>query len=259
MAAPDYTTDLPEGVELVRIFGGGLQPSPGLVDLFVRARSAYDWPAGTGAATSQRTILSLEATVGGLLALTPTGAHAIVEQVSLWAGNNALSHAAIARAPYATKVQLQNAITLLGPPGGPGPGLDALSALRGLSLVISTKVYRFCLPSIGAAVDRHASYFFNSLDVVSSSQPSTKATHFLREWTNGRHASTRLGIYSSAGYTRNRQEVTNCYLPLLSQIAGELNKLGARYACAATGLPQAWRPADVEMAAYYWWACNGSR
>lgn len=186
-------------------------------------------------------------------------AHAIVEEVSRWARNNAVSRTAIANATTDTKKQMQKAITLLGSPDGPGPGLDALSCLPGVHLVIATKIYRFCLPHIGAAVDRHVSYFFNSLDVVSSSQPTTKATHFLREWSNGRRASTRLGSYSPARYTHNRREVTDCYLPLISQIAGELNAPFAPYTCAATGLSQAWRPADVEMAAYYWWACNGSR
>ena len=160
---------------------------------------------------------------GLLCGLTPIGAHVIVERVSRWAGNNVVSHAAIANATAATKIQMQNGVSLLGSPGGPGPGLDALSRLRGVSFVIATKIYRFCLPHIGAAVDRHASYFFNSLDVVSSSQPTTKATHFLREWTNGGRASTRLEIYSPARYTRNQQEVTDCYLPLLSQIARELD------------------------------------
>ena len=262
MPAPNDTNDLPEGVELIRNFGGCLQPSSALVDLLVHARNTYDWPSGTGAHQSQQTILNLEATVAHLLnKLTPSAAHAIVEQVSNWAGNNARSHAVIEDAQHSTKVQMQGAINLLlGASGAPGNGLNALSALPGVSLVIATKIYRFCLPQAGAAVDRHASYFFNSLNIVAPHQQPTKATQFLREWTNRRRTTTRLAIYSPARYTHNRNEFTNSYLPLLSQIAGVLNALPpAPYTCAATGQPQRWRPADIEMAAYYWWACQGSR
>lgn len=231
-----------------------------LVDLLVHERGAYDWPADTGAAHSQRTVLNLEASVAGLLgALTPTTAHAIVEQVSSWAGNNAVSHGTIVSATQATKIQMQNAIALLCASGVLAPGLDALSGLAGVSLVMASKIYRFCVPKQGAAVDRHASYFFNSLDVIYPNQPRTTATRFLREWTNARHASTRLGTFTTARYSQNRQEFTGTYLPLLSAIAAELNMLHRPYTCAATGKPQGWRPADVEMAAYYWWACRGSR
>lgn len=259
MGKPNDTDDLPESVELYLV-DGRLQPSRALIDLLVRARSAYDWPAGAGASQSQQSILNLEAAVAGLVNnLNPNAAHTIVEKVSYWAGNNAVSHSAIVNATQDTMTQMQSAITLLVALGGPGRGLDALSVLPGVSLVIASKIYRFCIPSAGAAVDRHASYFFNSLDIVAPNKQGAKATHFLREWANGRHATSRLAIYNRTRYMQNRQEFTEHYLPVLAQIADELNALPAHYMCAATGRPQTWRPADVEMAAYYWWACHGSR
>ena len=260
MPAPNDTIDLSQGVELILHANGRLEPSPALVALLVAARSGYDWPAGTGPNHSQQTILNLEATVAGLLNnLNTTTAHRIVTEVSRWAGNNASSHANIVHAAEETKVHMLNAITALDAADGPGVGLDVLSNLPGVSLVIATKIYRFCFPLVGVAVDRHASYFFNSLDVVAPNQQRAKATHFLREWANGRHTSTRLRIYDRAGYEGNRKEYTNNYLPLLSRITEALNGLTAPYNCAATNQRRSWRPADIEMAAYYWWACHGSR
>jgi hypothetical protein len=128
-------------------------------------------------------------------------------------------------------------------------GLDQLCGIPGLRLVMATKIYRFCCPEIGAAVDRHASYFFNSL----------KATSFQREWSTGKRSTSRLAIYGAGNSKRNRNEYLDVYLPLLKQIADYLNRLGFTYKCATTEKSKVWRPADVEMAAYYWWACNGPR
>ena len=85
------------------------------------------------------------------------------------------------------------------------------------------------------------------------------ATHFAREWANGRHTSSRLAIYAVANYTRNKAEYFEAYLPTLACIAQAMNANQAPYTCAAQNLKKNWRPADVEMAAYYWWACNGAR
>jgi hypothetical protein len=140
-------------------------------------------------------------------------------------------------------------------PGNRTAALVALCNLPGISLVIASKIYRFCAPQVGAAVDRHASYFFNSLPVVNEG----KASHFFREWSNGRHTSSRLAIYSRADYNRNLTEYVENYLPLSANIASEVNAFPALYSCAATGQRRSWTPADVETASYYWWACNGSR
>ncbi len=66
--------------------------------------------------------------------------------------------------------------------------IDALRALAkqpGLSLVMASKVYRFCCPDVRAAVDRHSSYFFNSLPLQAEGGPVGNCTRFKREWANG--------------------------------------------------------------------------
>ena len=166
---------------------------------------------------------------------------------------------AIQNATPTTRERMHLAISLLDSPEGLEVGLKALSNLPGISLVIASKIYRFCYPEAGAAIDRHASYFFNSLDVVDSSGERTKATHFRREWVNGPDTTTRLATFTNAGFTHNLNEFTKHYLGLVSNIAGALNDIRATFTCSATGRPKNWRPTDVEMAAYYWWAQHGPR
>lgn len=111
------------------------------------------------------------------------------------------------------------------------------------------------MPLVGAAVDRHSSYFFNSLPVIGHGF----STNFRREWANGRHTTSRLAIYQAARYRGNRTEYFAAYVPLLMCIARQLNVGGHQFVCAATGAIKQWTPADVEMAAYYWWAGHGAR
>ncbi|MCU0591243.1 MAG: hypothetical protein MUC57_07195 [Desulfobacterales bacterium] len=241
---------------LTRAANGQCNPSRPLINLLIQARNGYDWPAGTGAVQSQQTILNLEAKVRAYLAnLTPASAHAIVEAISLWAGNNANSHDQIVAALPVQQVQMQKAISCLITPGQECIGIDALCTLPGISLVIASKIFRFCSPNQGAAVDRHASYFFNSLQVVGGGA----ATHFVREWANGRHTTSRLAIYNQSNYAYNKTEYISAYLPILACIAQAMNAGVALYTCAARKIQMNWTPADVEMAAYYWWATNGVR
>lgn len=230
--------------------------SPVLTDLLVTARQDYDWPAATGAAASQARIIALEGNVCECLNnLSRTSAHEIVVKVSHWAGNNANSHKKILNANTDEQETMQRAISDLMVPVTVCCGIDILSALPGISLVIASKIYRFCCPTAGASVDRHASYFFNSLRL----NDNGFATNFLREWASGVHTSSRLAIYQNARYTQNRKEYIQVYLPLLACISSALNFSENLFQCKATGLERTWTPADVEMAAYYWWACNGAR
>jgi hypothetical protein len=190
-----------------------------------------------------------------MAALNAGNAHQIVVDVSRWAGNNAASHQHVVAATPADKVVMRTAITDLISSPTAGAGMDALCGLPGISLVIASKIYRFCCPSIGAAVDRHASYFLNSMPITAGGF----ATRFKREWSNRKRVATRLAIYSAAGLAQNKNEYFQTYLPLLGSIARELNSSGMLYRCAATGLLKSWAAADVEMAAYYWWAVNGAR
>ena len=253
----DYA--LPTGVEANIISHGFLAISPGFVKLLVDWRNAYDWPADTGKIKSQQTIIDLEADVAERMRkLNIDNAHTIVTKVSEWAGNNKRSHDAIVLATPATKNDMIKAIHSLGTTADPANALDVLSNLPGLSLVIASKVYRFCCPLLGAAVDRHASYFFNSLDIVSPGG-RVKATHFRREWQTGRHTTSRLANFTPTFYVYNRREFTTNYLPMLRSIATSLNALPVTYRCAAAGEQKQWRPTDVEMAVYFWSACNGKR
>jgi len=257
MPPPHYTLDLPHGAELMLQPTGHYVPSPVLANLLVTARSEYDWPKGTGAHVSQQNIRTLEASVAEKLAtLTENSAHTIIVDISQWAGNNTNAHAAILNATATQKAAMQAAITELRMPGQEAQALDALCNMRGISLVIASKIFRFCAPQIAAADDRHASYFFNSLPLAVH---GGNASNFVREWTNGRHTASRLATFNPPNYIRNRNEYVQNYLPLLAKIASALNALPASYNCAATNQTRSWTPADVEMAAYYWWACNGSR
>ena len=251
---------LPQGVELKKLANGQFDLSQTLVDLLVDARRAYDWPSGTGSVESQQAILDLEEDVARLMnQLNADDAHVIVQWVSDWAGNNTLSRKAIEGATADVKARMLHSLKLLNSPGEIGNALASLCHLPGVGLVVASKIYRFCYPEAGAAVDRHASYFFNSLDIVDAAGNRAKALHFRREWSTGRRTTSRLAIYNLASFTHNLHEFVSVYLPWLASIAATLNVLPAPYTCAATGELKAWRPSDVEMAAYYWWACNGAR
>lgn len=252
--------NLPNGVEVTEVGNGHFQPSAHLSKLLAESRSNYDWPAGTGAAKSQGIIISLEKRVANLMqSLDECSAHEIVVRVSKWAGNKPNVHKAIVTASVNQKNIMLDSVVELASKDLPRKGLDSLSNLPGIGLVIATKIYRFCCPTIGAAVDRHASYFFNSLDVVSPGQDKRKALKFRREWATGRKSASRLATYTPSGYSWNRDQYIEQYLPFLSSIADSLNESKVPLICASTGKQMIWRPTDVEMAAYYWWASNGTR
>jgi hypothetical protein len=256
MPLPNDAPSFPAGVMMTLAANGQYAPSQPLVDLLLQARNDYDWPTGTGAVQSQQTIINLEAAVNAhLLNLSHANAHAIAVAVSQWASNNANSHAQIVGATLAQQNQIQAAIACLVNPGLECAGIDALCALPGISLVIASKIFRFCSPNQGAAVDRHASYFFNSLRVNGVGN----ATHFVREWANGRHTTSRLAIYNQTNYAHNKAEYFTAYLPILSSIAQAMNTIPVLYTCAAINRQMNWTLADVEMAAYFWWASHGAR
>jgi hypothetical protein len=251
---------LPNGVEVTEVGNGRFQPSARLSKLLVDSRSNYDWPAGTGAATSQAVIISLENRVVDLKqSLNESRARDIIAKVSEWAGNNARAHRAIAAASQNETKKMLDSLVVLGSETSPRNALDSLANLPGIGLVIATKIYRFCCPTVGAAVDRHASYFFNSLNVVLPDQGKRKALAFRREWATADKSTSRLAAFTPSGYSWNRDQYVVRYLPFLSSIANSLNESKVPFVCAATGKEMAWRPTDVEMAAYYWWACNGAR
>lgn len=233
--------------------------SPALAALIVAAREGYDWPAGTSPALSQAKVLDLEAVVTGLMTpLTPAKALDIVRKVSSWGSNNKKAQEDIEAATPFHQAKMAEAIVAIGALATLKKGLNALSALPGLRLVMATKVYRFCYPLLGAgAIDRHASYFFNSVPAVSAAGIPLSLTDFRREWSTGKHTKSRLAIFQPNGYNHNLTVFVDKYLIVLEKIATALNVSGVTYTCAATDAVNMWHPADVEMAAYYWWAQNG--
>jgi hypothetical protein len=239
---------------------GRLHLSEGLVELLRSSREDYVWPfKNTNTAKkSQDEIIGIERPVGEWMnPLSVETAHQIVIRVSKWAGNR--RHRSVVNADDVAKGEMFEAVRLLAGRDTLSAGLDKLSKVRGISLVIATKVYRFCTPRVGAAVDRHASYFFNSLPLKSGTASPAKSTYFRREWTDGRHRKSRLATFFPAVFIANRTEYTATYLPLLGEIASALDSDGVTFTCAAAERKRTWTPADVEMAAFYWWAQNGSR
>jgi len=135
-------------------------------------------------------------------------------------------------------------------------GLLLLCEIPGVQMVIASKVYRFVAPESGTAIDRHSSYFFNSLP---SPALPVLSSDFFREWSDGKHTSSRLAIYSPSRLSHNMDEFCTVYIPLCTSIAIDMNRSRNLYRCAATRMNKDWLPADVEMAAFYWWGANGSR
>lgn len=226
--------------------------------MLVEARSRYAWQASP--AESQRRILDLETeTCRRVINLDSDKAHWIVERVSFWGGNKPRAQQDLASATRNQKEDFAAAIRGLLRPGSARGALDALSRQPGLRLVMATKIYRFCAPQVAAAVDRHCSYFFNSLCVREADGRLRKCTQFSREWATGKHNTSRLAAFTNKGHETNLSEYTDNYLPVLAAIAEYLNAQGVGYLCAASCETKQWRSADVEMAAYHWWSCNGPK
>ena len=226
--------------------------------MLVKARNSYAWPMGATAADSQRRILDLETeTCRRVINLDSEKAHWIVQQVSSWGGNKPPAQQDLESATHNQKEELATAIRRLLRPGSARSALDALSQQPGLRLVMATKIYRFCAPQVAAAVDRHCSYFFNSLCVKEADGRLTKCTQFKRQWSTSKHKVSRLDVYSIKGHEANLDEYIDTYLPVLTAIAEILNAQRVGYLCAVSCEKQQWRPADVEMAAYHWWSRNG--
>ena len=261
MACPiESSTSLPPGVSFSIDADRRSAPSDELISLLVKFREGYCWPSGQTPAESQKTILNLEEEVKAMMATLETEkACAIITRVSNWGGNNALSQREIEGADTSTKQAMKEALQKLNGTETLEKGLRALCAIPGINLVMASKIYRFCFPDQGAALDRHSSYFFNSLQKVTEDGTGTGATKFVREWSTARHKSSRLAIYTQASLERALSEYLTVYLPLLRDIAASLNSRRDFYKSAVDNQSKEWRAADVEMAAYYWWSKHGPR
>lgn len=217
-------------------------------------RESYTWNA-TSAALSQGNILQLEAEVAWRIEhLDAPNAGWIVREVSYWGGNNRKAIDTLGSSSAEQNGKFGRLIKQLMTPASAQDALRMLAKQPGLSLVMASKVYRFCCPDVGAAVDRHSSYFFNSLPVQAESGPVGTCTRFKREWADGQHRASRLATFTDSNCEVNLNEYCGKYLPALATIAEELNSQSGGYLCAATRAQKKWRPADIEMAAYSWWS-----
>lgn len=260
MPAPNETSIFGSDVFVSGSAESALSVSAGLTDLLIRARSDYAWPTSQTAGRSQQRIIDLENDVAERIAnLDDDGTHWIVQQVSLWGGSNDPAQRSINTSSPNQKATLSTLLRELLNPDLLEDALDQLSEQPGLGLVMATKIYRFCQPQMGAAVDRHCSYFFNSIEMKEPGGRGAACTNFRREWATGLHRTSRLAIYSRTGKAVNLREYVRVYLPRLKAIAAALNLLGLSFKCAASGAAKTWTPADVEMAAYQWWSRNGPR
>lgn len=255
----DALNSFPTGVSLARDPRNQLRVSKNLATLLVESREGYRWPLHNTPETSQRVVLDLEVKVGELLRdLSLSTAHEAVSRVSRWAGNHGRAQVAVDEAPTDVQQIMAKALGQL-LVGQADDALPALCALSGIDLVIATKIYRFCAPQLAAALDRHSSYFLNSLNIQAANGPVTPAAHFRRQWANGNHVQSRLATITRVTRAHNLHEYLVVYLPLLAEVASVLNRQGQHFRCAATGETKTWRPADIDMAAFYWWSQNGAQ
>lgn len=258
MAPPNDSSAFPDDVFLTLQPDNSIELSVGFTELLKNARQEYCWPFHISPRESQMAIIELEANIN-TLQKESVNSKDILAEVSEWGGNNKKAQRNIEFANNVIINKMAEAIANLGSQSTFLEAFIKLNNIPGIGFVIATKVYRFCQPNIGAALDRHASYFFNSLDMVLLNNKVRKATQFKREWPTGKHTTSRLAVYQDGNYIHNRNEYIKNYLPLLTKISTTLNTNGISFKCAATGEIKSWKPSDVEMAAFFWWAKNGDK
>jgi hypothetical protein len=248
--APAFSTE----ILLIESGQKNLRVSNPLADLLSEAREQYVWGAKS-ASESQEIIVRLESETARRLAdIHDDSAQWVIQEVSRWGGNNLTAIRTIASASPEQKRRFADMIGWLLTSGSTEHALRELTKQPGLGLVMASKIYRFCSPHIGAAVDRHSSYFFNSLSVRGENGTQRVCTGFDREWANGKHKASRLAIYTDPKRDANLKEYYTTYLPLLEAIADAMNSQRGGFLCATARARRPWRPADVEMAAYFWWS-----
>ena len=256
MSSPNSSTEtLGDGIYVTRSsLGDALVVSPELGELLVQSRNAYAWRGSPR--ESQKRMLALTGDAArAMAALNATTLHQLVARIAKW--DSGRTDAAIAGWTTDQREQARAALVELHGGRNVRKWLLELDALPGLDLVLATKIYRFIAPAIGAAGDRHSTYFANSLAVHDDDGPLTEATDFRREWASGSHAASRWAIYGDK--EAEADEYAERYLPLLAGIANALNASGRPHTCAARGVAVEWLPADVEMAMAFWWAKHGPR
>lgn len=197
MPAPNDASVFGSGVRILASDDGKPRLSYELAELLVQARTGYAWPKKRTVKESQKRVVELELWVGSLAArLDSRNAQLILEEVSEWGGNNATAQHAISCASPAQCHEFARLITEVSHPGQLRTALQGLTEQPGIDLVMATKVFTFCVPNLGAALDRHCSYFFNSLLDLRAPNAPTGCTQFRRQWADGKHRATRLATFT---------------------------------------------------------------
>lgn len=228
--------------------------SPGLVELLVQAREGYQWGP-----TGLHGIAALEASVQELVERgTDESLYSVLQPIADWGGARAPALNAINNYTHAERIHAAELLRGLLNGGNASAALVGMSDLPGIAFVIASKVYRFVRPDVAAAVDRHASYFFNSLQLrFPDGVAAGLATSFPREWCTAAHDVSRMAVYQRAGLVTTAHQYCTRYLPILESIADWLNLNEITYDCPVEGNAKQWRPADIEMAAFFWWQAHG--
>lgn len=224
-----------------------------LAHLLTNARENYHFAGGLAQVAALEQHTQEQLTIG-----TDEALHSILYHVADWGGAQQPALNSIAEYDEERKRHAAQRIRAMHQGGNLQQALLGLCSLPGIGFVIASKVYRFVRPDVGAAVDRHASYFFNSLQLRRlDNHPAGLATEFRREWANGTHTTSRMAVYQPDTLHHTAQHYCTRYLPIVASTAAALNRQEIRYHCVQTGRHLGWRPADVDMAAFNWWKHNG--
>ena len=238
VSEPQHASCFPPDCYLIVREHGAIEVSPCLSSLLKSAREGYEWIPKGDRVGSQKAIQDLEANVVGYLEdLTSCRTKEMVISICEWGGNRADAINKIKTADKPEQSKMKSAIRELLDARSQSDvcrGLDNLYHIPGIGLVMASKIYRFLRPLQGAALDRHSSYFFNSLDQKEQDGSIMQATDLKREWSAGKHDKSRLAIYYPNGLKHNLKEYVYVYLPMLKKIAETLNESGERFECAAT-------------------------
>lgn len=171
MAAPNDASVFSPETYVFRAEGGRLSLSNELSKLLIQAREQYAWPKSITAKESQQKIIDLEKQVRIWIGnLSSENTCLIMEKVAEWGGNNAKGMSTVRGMSPEQGRQSAEWLGQLLDPGSARLALLHLTSLPGIDLVMASKIYRFCAPETGAAIDRHCSYFFNSLCRISASR-----------------------------------------------------------------------------------------
>ena len=156
---PPNRYNLPRAIYITRIQDGGLIVSEKFTELLESGIKQ--------SAKVQDAISELENRAKECQGHLPShNAHALIQRVALWSGNNKFAQSQIDEASPFFKEKMKTALHYLLDTAKIALGLKRLAELPGLGFVIATNVYSFCCPDVGAPVNGRTACFFNALDII---------------------------------------------------------------------------------------------